>query len=133
MLYYTITVQLWARPASPPPFGEGSKILNSLRACDSPGCHQLHMVIVAKLQEPSRSAFLRSVVIFVKYREVSTRTTLPNFIGNCRDSIVFAFWQRHGQKRERGSICQGAHVRQVLSCFNSTPLANQDNSPSQPE
>jgi len=57
-------------------------------------CHQLHIVIVAKpyswLQEPSRSAFPRSVVIFVKYREVSTRTILQNFIGNCRDSVVFA-------------------------------------------
>ena len=30
-------------------------------------------------------------VIFVKYREVPTRTILPNFIGNCRDSVVFAF------------------------------------------
>ena len=27
-------IQLWARPASPPPFGERSKILNSLRASD---------------------------------------------------------------------------------------------------
>ena len=61
------------------------------------------MVIVAKpyawMQEPSRSAF-RNVVIFVKYREVSTYMILPNFIGNCRDSVVFAFWRRHRQKRE---------------------------------
>jgi hypothetical protein len=39
------------------------------------------------------AAFLRSVVIFVKYREVPTRTVLPNFIGNCRDSVIFAFWR----------------------------------------
>ena len=90
----------------------------------SPGCHQLHMVIVAKLQEPSRSAFLCSVVIFVKYREVSTRTTLPNFIGNWRDSIVFAFWQSIGKREKEEAYVKEAHVRQVLSCFNSTPLEN---------
>ena len=43
---------------------------------------------------------LRSIVIFVKYLEVSTRTILPNFIGNCRDSVVFVFWRRRRQKRE---------------------------------
>ena len=56
------------------------------------GCHQLHMVIVAKLQELSRSAFVRSVVIFVKYHKVSTHIILPNFIGNCKDSVIFIFW-----------------------------------------
>ena len=45
--------------------------------------------------------FLRSGVIFVKYREVSTRTILLNFISNCRDSVVFAFW-RPQQLRGRG-------------------------------
>jgi len=50
-----------------------------------------------------RPAFLRSVVIFVKYREVSTRTILPNFISHCRDS--------RGQKREK----EEAYVRQVLN------------------
>ena len=58
--------------------------------------YQLYIAIVAKpydwLQEPLQSAFLCSVVIFVKYRGVSTRTMLPNFIGNCRDSVVFALW-----------------------------------------
>ena len=106
-------------------------------------CHQMCIVIVAKpyawLQEPSRSTF-RSVVIFVKYREVSTRTILPNFIGNCGDSVVFAFWRRHGQKRKRGSVCRGSVRRQVLSYFISTPwptgtipLANQNNSLGQPK
>ena len=61
------------------------------------------MVIVAKLQEPSRSAFLRSIMIFVKYREVSTHITLPNFIGNYRDSIVFAFGRGIG-KREKEEV-----------------------------
>src|ERR1700722_15812098 len=65
-----------------------------------------------------RSAFLCSVVIFAKYREVPTCTILPNFIGHCRDSIVFAFWWRRKQKREK----EETYVRQVLNCFNSTPL-----------
>jgi len=55
-----------------------------------------------------RSTF-RIVMIFVKYREVSTRTLLPNFIGNCKDSIVFTFWQRHRQKREK----EEAYVEEV--------------------
>ena len=38
-------------------------------------------------------AILHSVVIFVKHREVSTHTILPNFIGNCRNSFVFVFWR----------------------------------------
>lgn len=42
-----------------------------------------------------------SVVIFIKYREVSTRIILLNFIGYCRDIVVFAFWQRYGQRREK--------------------------------
>ena len=79
----------------PPPLASAPKFQIRYAHPTSPGCHQLHMVIVAKLQEPSRLAFLRSVVIFVKYHEVFTRTTLPNFIGNYRNSIVFAFWQMH--------------------------------------
>ena len=35
-------------------------------------------LLLADLQQ----AFLRSAVVFVKYRKVSTRTVLPNFIGN---------------------------------------------------
>ena len=91
------------------------------------------------LQEPSRSAFLCSAMIFVKYREVSTRTILPNFIGNCRDSVVFAFWQTYEQKREKEEAyikevyVKEAYVRQVLSCFNLILLANQNNSPGQPK
>ena len=27
-------------------------------------------------------------------------TIIPNFIGNCRDIVVFAFWRRHGQKED---------------------------------
>jgi len=73
----------------------------------------------AWLQElqTSQSAFLRSVAIFVKYRKVSTRTILPNFISNCRDSVVFAFWWPDIVKGERTS---------------SILLANQGDSPGQP-
>ena len=80
-----------------------------------------------------RSAFLCSVVIFIQYREVSIYAILLNFIGHCRDSIVFAFWWRRRQKRERGAYVEEAHVRQVLSCFITTPLVNQNNSPGQPK
>ena len=50
------------------------------------------MAIVANayawLQELQLFAIgLHSVAIFVKYREVPTRTILPNFIGHCRDSV----------------------------------------------
>ena len=50
------------------------------------------MAIVANayswLQELQQFAIgLHSVAIFVKYREVSTRTILPNFICHCRDSV----------------------------------------------
>ena len=58
------------------------------------------------------------VVIFVKYREVFSRTIMPNFIGHCRDSVVFAFWLGCGQKREK----EEAYVRQVLNCFDSILL-----------
>ena len=76
----------------------------------------VYIVIVA------RSAFLRSVVIFVEYREVPTRTILPNFIGNYRDM----------DKREKEeAYVKEAYVRQVLSCFNLILLANQNNSPGQ--
>ena len=43
---------------------------------------------------------LYTIVIFVKYREVSTHTILLDFINNCRDSVAFAFWRRHREKRE---------------------------------
>jgi len=55
--------------------------------------------------------------------KVSTCTILPNFIDL---SAEIAGVGKRGKKEE-------AYVRQVLSCFNSTPLANQDNSPGQPE
>jgi hypothetical protein len=52
---------------------------------------------------------LHSVAIFVKYREVSTRTTLPNFIGHCRETVerqrytrvLAQAWAKEG---ERGSV-----------------------------
>ena len=33
---------------------------------------------------------------------------LPNFIGHYKDSVVFAFWRRRGQKRERVSVRQAS-------------------------
>ena len=81
-------------------------------------------------REPQLFAIgLYSVVIFVKHREVFARTILPNFISRCKDSVVFAFWRRHGQKKEK----EGTYVRQVLNCFDSIPLANQNNSLGQPK
>ena len=69
----------------------------------------------------------RSVVIFVKYREVSTRTILPNFIGHCKDSVA-----EGRQKREiEEAYVKEAYVRQVLSCFDVILLANQGDSPGQ--
>ena len=65
----------------------------------------------------SRLVF-HNVVISVKYREVSSREILPNFIGHCRDCVVFASWLRRGQKREK----EEAYVRQVLNCFDSILL-----------
>ena len=42
---------------------------------------------------------LYRVAIFVKYREVSTCTTLPNFIGNWRDSIGRSMGKRERKRK----------------------------------
>ena len=51
---------------------------------------------------------LHSVAIFVKYREVPTRTILPNPIGHCRETVerqrCFMFWRRRRQKREKEEV-----------------------------
>ena len=71
----------------------------------------------------------RSVVIFVKYRKVSTRTILLNFISHCRDSVA-----EGRQKREIEEVyVEEAYVRQVLRCFDLILLANQGGSPGQPK
>ena len=78
-----------------------------------------------------------SVVIFVKYREVPTHTILPNFIDlSVGTALYLRFGGGMGQREKEEAYIEEAYVRQVLqvlSCFNSTPLANQDNSPGQPE
>ena len=78
-----------------------------------------------------------SVVIFVKYREVSTHTILLNFIDlSVERALYLRFGGGMGQREKEEAYIEEAYVRQVLqvqSCFNSTPLANQDNSPGQPE
>src|SRR6266568_5321570 len=65
-----------------------------------------------------------------QYRRVYTSTILPNFTGNCRDSVVFALAEV--QAKERAYV-EEAYVRQVLSCFDLILLANQNNSPGQPK
>ena len=91
----------------------------------SPNRHQLYMAIVANiyawLQELQLFAIgLHSVAIFVKYRDVSTRMTLPNFIGHCRETerqrytcVLAQAWAKEGEEK--------AYVRQVLNCFDSIP------------
>ena len=74
-----------------------------------------HTLIVAK------SAFLQCRD-FVKHRQVSTHTILPNFIGNCRDI---------GKREKEEAYVKEAYVRQVLSCFDLILLANQNNYPGQ--
>ena len=75
-----------------------------------------------------------SVVIFVKYCEVSTHKILPNFINlSIETALYLCFSGGIGQREKEEAYIEEAYVRQVLqvqSCFNSTPLANQDNSPS---
>ena len=83
-------------------FKFGMRIQSRLIAtnCTYLGSNRSERLLGCKNFSCSRSVF-HSVVIFVKYREVSTRTILPCFIGNYRDSVVFAFWWRRGQKREK--------------------------------
>ena len=72
-----------------------------------------------------------SVVIFVKYREVSTYTILLNFINlSIETALYLRFGGGMGQREKEEAYIEEAYVRQVLSCFNLTPLANQDISPS---
>jgi hypothetical protein len=65
----------------PPPFGEHSKILNSVRASN----------LVAVHSNCSKAVCLAARTLLLQccdlrqYHEVSARTILPNFIGNCRE------------------------------------------------
>ena len=93
----------------------------------SPDCRQLYIVIVAKpyawLQEPSRS---RSVVIFIKYREVSTRTILPNFIDLSPETVLSSRFGGH-----KGGVARGRRGRRGSVRLHLIPLANQGDSPEQ--
>jgi hypothetical protein len=78
------------------------------------------------------------IVIFVKYRKVSTHTILPNFIDlSIETALYLRFGGGMGQREKEEAYIEEAYVRQVLqvlSCFNSTPLATQqNNSPVQPK
>ena len=46
-------------------------------------------------------AFLRSVIIFVKYREVSTRTVLPNFINLSAETVSYSRLESVGKKEKK--------------------------------
>jgi hypothetical protein len=111
----------------PPPFGEGSKILNSVRASN------LAWLPPTVHSNCSEAVCLAARTLLLQCREVSTPTILPNFICNCRDSVVFAFGGGIGKREKEEAYVEESYVRQVLSYFNSTPLANQDSSPSQLE
>jgi hypothetical protein len=53
------------------------------------------------------AAFLRSVVIFVKYREISTRTILLNFITLSAETALYSRFGGHvvkGEERKRISL-----------------------------
>ena len=85
----------------------------------SPDCHQLYIAIVANASVCDRPS---SAVSW----SLSNIVRFP-LVRYCQISVVLAFWRRRGQKKEK----EEAYVRQILNCFNSTPLTNQDNSPGQ--
>ena len=104
--FATTTTYSQKRDQLPPPL---EKKVDFATVRGSPNRHQLYihsncsetvcLAARALLLVDLRLAVLRSVVIFVKYREASTRTILLNFIGNCRGSVVFVFWRP--QRRHR--------------------------------
>ena len=59
--------------------------------CSEAVCLAARTLLLADL----RSAFLRSVVIFVKYREVSTRTVLPNSIDLSAETALYSRFGGH--------------------------------------
>ena len=99
-----LKVQPVARPASPPPFGERCDILNSLRASNfawlppavRSNCSEAICLAARTL---FLEAFLRSAVIFVKCRKVSTRTTLPNFIDLSAETALYSRFGGHNGRR----------------------------------
>ena len=126
----------------PPPLSESSKFLNSLRASD------LAWLPPAVHSNCSEAVCLAARTLLLQcrdlrqYREVSTHTILPNFIGNCRDSVVFAFWQRYKQREKEEAYIEEAYVEEAYVeetyveeayVFNLILPANQGDSPGQPE
>jgi len=94
-----------------PPLGERCEISNSVRTSNlawlPPIVHSNYSEAVCLAARTFAIAFLRSVVIFVRYREVSTRTILPNFIGHCRETALYSRFGagvgKRGRKRNRRS------------------------------
>ena len=101
----------------PPPFGEGSKFLNSVRASN------LAWLPPTVYSNCSEAVCLAARTLLLRCREVSTPTILPNFICNCRDSVVFAFGGGIGKREKEEAYIKESYVRQVLSYFNSIALA----------
>ena len=104
------------------PFGEGSKILNLVRASNLawlPPTVYSNCSKAICLAARTFAISLCSIVIFVKYHEVSTHTILLDFIDNCRDSVVFTFWRRHRQKRENEEAYVVRQASSELFWFDS--------------
>jgi hypothetical protein len=77
-------------------------------------------------------------VIFVKYREVSTRRYYQ-ISSAIAETALYLRFGRGISKREKEeayvkeACVEEAHFRQALSCFDLILLANQNNSPGQPK
>ena len=116
----------------PPLFGESSKILNSVRASN------LAWLPPTVQSNCSEAVCLAARTLLLQCREVSTPTILPNFICNCRDSVVFAFGGGIERKRKRMSRNYTSGKFWVTSIrlpwpTRTVPLANQGGSPGQPK
>ena len=103
----------------------------------SPGCHQLYSNCSEAVRLATRTlllaAFLRSVVIFVKYREVPTRTILPNFVNLSAETALYSRFGGQnggivrGEKRKRhlqfGQPRRFSRAtKKVLACSHSRSL-----------
>jgi len=88
--------------------------------CSEAVCLAARTLLLADL----RPAFLRGVVIFVKYREVSTRTILPNSIDLSAETALYSRFGGHNGGR---TPCKFVNVKSFeLSesrCPNTWPCA----------
>ena len=106
----------WCTTSFHPPLAKAPKFQIRYAHLISLDCYQLYIVIVAEPYARTFAIGLCSIVVFIKYREVPTHTILPSFINNRRGSVVFVFWRRYGQKREKEeAYVKEAYVGRVLS------------------